>query len=393
MTPPTQFVYALYDEQASIGPESPVWGNALPVKKNALKRTESRRHGSEGFTYGDYFIAARAFLEQSAFLFPNRCDTGRSKPAQSPDDVEQIVICLKKHGELYHPARIEVTRSGQQNAYALNLAVSPTGNKWARRECRIMEELGTVYAPAYIPRVYDAGASTGGSGKAVFMFLGDWFDGYHEFHLSVRSSSDPLTIRLWDAQRRPNVLSSKQTLALYRAIARVLLYYYDVETTRQIFPWHHAAGDFVTRVQGDRVGVKLITTRGYPPLISDFNHHKEAHRVLDAMLVFMLSVSIRMRLDRLDGVGDMMWAGDIAVTGVVDGFFKGMEKKPAPRFFPAPLADCFEAYLAGYQKSDLYELLQSITDRYPLNTPEFRLAKTNLKSHAEALFQAVALRL
>jgi hypothetical protein len=31
---------------------------------------------------------------------------------------------------------------------------------------------------------------------------------------------------------------------------------YDPISSRQIFPWHHAAGDFVVRVERERVGVR-----------------------------------------------------------------------------------------------------------------------------------------
>lgn len=389
MTPPVRFVYALYDEETTIGPESPTWVHPLPVTRDSFINTHKRPHPTGSFTYGDYFSAARNFLEKSPFLFPNLKSPGRQISARRPEPVEMISICLKKHGELYHPAKIEVIRGGRKNTYVLNVAVSNTGKKRVRGEYQIMGRLNRTISPSHIPRTYDFGKSTSGSGQAVFMFLGEWFEGFHEFHISCHCSKNPRAIRLWGAERSPFFLSTKQAHALYRQATRVLLHYYDLETSHQIYPWHHAAGDFVAKVKGDIVVVKLITTRGYSPLLRAFDHGDQVQQVLEGLLVFMLSVSIRMRLDRMDGVGEMAWSGGFAVNAVVDGFLKGLEQKPRPRTFPAPPADCFKAYLSGYQESDLYDLFQSILEQNPPQISETRLAKKHLTPHTQAFFHAL----
>jgi hypothetical protein len=42
------------------------------------------------------------------------------------------------------------------------------------------------------------------------MFLGDWFDGFHEFHLTRRPGNNKPAIVVWDGAGRPCLLSEKQ---------------------------------------------------------------------------------------------------------------------------------------------------------------------------------------
>lgn len=393
MTRSLRFIYSLYDERETIGPKSVFWSKRLPQTRSYVGNGETQQIDSKRFTYGDYFVAARTFLEKSPFLFPDLLPPERQISSQPSETIETISICLKKHGELYHPSKIDVIRNERKDTYVLNLTVSNIGEKWTQREYQNLVTLNRTFLPSYIPRAYDIGASKIRSGQETSMFLGEWFEGYHEFHLSFLSSEDPTTIRLWDAERSQFFISPEQTFSLYRQATRVLLHYYNLKTFEQISPWHHAAGDFVAKVKGDRVGVKLITVRGYRPLLKRADHGATMQRTLEALLLFMLSVSIRMRLDRIDGVGEMAWSGDIAVKGVVDGFFKGLEQKPEHRLFPAPLADCLKAYLTGYRESDLYDLFKSMTSRYPSQIPETVLIKKHLINHSEAVFQALTRQL
>jgi hypothetical protein len=43
----------------------------------------------------------------------------------------------------------------------------------------------------------------------------------------------------------------------------LLTAYYNIDTGEQIFPWHHAAGDFVVTPLAEGFPVKLIAVRGY----------------------------------------------------------------------------------------------------------------------------------
>ena len=58
-----------------------------------------------------------------------------------------------------------------------------------------------------------------------------------------------------------------RSIEVYRQAAFILTLYYDVETFEQIFPWHHAAGDFVVKADEGAVDVRLVTARQYAPMI------------------------------------------------------------------------------------------------------------------------------
>ncbi len=101
---------------------------------------------------------------------------------------------------------------------------------------------------------------------SLSLFLADWFEGFHEFHLSLDPLDGIQKLVLWDGSPRPNYLSRHQTRHVYIEISKILTLYYNPRTYDQIFPWHHGAGDFVVRVDGDRIEVRLVTVRQYGPL-------------------------------------------------------------------------------------------------------------------------------
>ena len=105
----------------------------------------------------------------------------------------------------------------------------------------------------------------------------------------------------------------------------------------------------------------LISIRKYGPLIENVN--KDLGTVLDALLIFLLQLSIRMRLDRLDGVGEYVWADIWAVKGTVSGFFKGLRMQVNAGFVPIEIIDGFKAYLSSFKHADLLDWSTSIVDQ------------------------------
>ena len=88
-------------------------------------------------SHGDYFRSVRSFLEQ------NRLETLTSAIAHHfnreirPKEIEEIRIVLEKHGEFYHPARIEVIACEKAVSLVVNVAVSQVGNKYILNEFNI----------------------------------------------------------------------------------------------------------------------------------------------------------------------------------------------------------------------------------------------------------------
>ena len=139
--------------------------------------------------------------------------------------------------------------------------------------------------------------------------------------------------------------------------------------------------------------VKLITVRRYAPFLKNLtrikNSTNDIELILQALLIFFLNLSIRMRLDRLDGVGDVVWADKLAVHSTLAGFIKGLGLKPPVQFFPDSVDRCFMYYLSNCTKDDLYDLSKTVISSYHPHAPELAVVKQNLNEQVEALEQAI----
>ena len=179
------------------------------------------------------------------------------------------------------------------------------------------------------------------------MFLGEWLVGFHEFHLTRGGPGGETRVVLWDPENGNRILGHDQVKALYAQIAMVLTHYFNVSTAECIRAWHHAAGDFVVNLAGDTPAARLVTAREYRPLLQleATPAGRSVKRLLEALLVFFLSLTIRMRLDRLDGVGEIAWAGPVAVEGALAGVLEALTEKPELPGVPLPLDVLFTHYL------------------------------------------------
>jgi len=309
------------------------------------------------------------------------------------DDIQEIRIHLEKHGEFYHPARIETDVVGRRVSFVLNVAVSDPGKTHINGEFYNLKKLNAEFAESFLPRVYTLGGVTSGSQRKFWMFLGDWLEDYYEFHLSRDASDNRAKLAVWDGSNRHFFLSLRQSAQLYRQVARILAYYYDVATFEQVFSWHHAAGDFVIRINRSEIDVKLITVRHYKSFLNnlkgleDASHHPEV--ILQALLIFFLSLGIRTRLDRLDGVGDLVWAESVAVGPTLTGFLEGLALKPPVRMLPDTIERCFRYYLSVCSRQDLYELSNAVVDALHPQAPEIPVIKQNFTGHIETLHGVV----
>ncbi len=174
-------------------------------------------------------------------------------------------------------------------------------------------------------------------------------------------------IRVWDDREAPGFLTSEETLELYRQIALILTSCYNPESFEQVFPWHHAAGDFIVSCSNDLLRIKLITVRQYGALLE--NPDKDEATLLEAMLFFLVNLSIRTRLDRLDGVGEVTWAGSAAVEGTVRGFMDGLSAK-VPRWDVR-----FKEFFASVSLLELTEICEAVADSYHPLAPELPVVR------------------
>ena len=68
----------------------------------------------------------------------------------------------------------------------------------------------------YLPQVYAFGRNTGSKGQNFAMFLGQWFDRYHEFHLATDPADPKLKITVWDDTRGNFFLTAEQMKNIFK---------------------------------------------------------------------------------------------------------------------------------------------------------------------------------
>ena len=390
MMPPL-FKYYLAPADQVFQKDGKLWLTPIP-----MSRKPSPENTTTLFNYGDYFTAVRKFLEKDGFKGFVRALSQHLRCDVALKEINEIRIFLEKHGEFYHPARIETDLQGLNISLVANVAISDTGKSRIQQEYRMLQKLREDFPFSYLPEVYGLDSIfIKDDNLELKIFLGEWFEGYCEFHISRDPADKTLKILVWDGQRGNYFLTADQCRELYRQAAMILTGYYNHQTFEQISSWHHAAGDFVIRSQHDKLDLKLITVRQYGSM---FVHAQEEqttldipaeHTLVNALLVFFLNLAIRMRLDRLDGVGKMVWADTIAVGPTLQGVLDALTLKPPAGRLKVPLADGFREHLRTCTRKELYELNRALVDTYPLGSADIPVIKKHLKEHVDDLYRAI----
>jgi hypothetical protein len=364
---------------------SPIWQARIPLRLDALLKNEG-----ESVRHADYFQATRSFLESDSCKILVRAVIEQLGRDVRLDDIEEIRINLEKHGQFYHPARIETVVFQKRISFVLNVAISEAGRHLIEKEYHLLNRLNTAQPFHYLPQVYGFGRIGGPEEMSFDMFLGEWFEGYHEFHISIDPADQKPKILVWDDERGRFFLSHSQMQNLYAEAAKILTGYYNLESFEQISAWHHGAGDFVVKIENDRLQLKLVSVRQYGVMFENANQaqtkEKEARLILQALLVFFLNLSLHMRLDRFDGTGKMTWLDESAAEATVIGFLEALSKKPNVAVLPDSAFTCFSAYLLSCTQADLLDLLQTLVSRLNPKMPELPLIRQNIKEHVETLY-------
>jgi hypothetical protein len=263
---------------------------------------------------------------------------------------------------------------------ALNVAVTPAGAAWMASEINALERVSKRLPLNSVPTVYGQATVPGADNINLAIFLADWFEGFHEFHLSIDPQNSRQRTVVWDTSAAPFFLSAGQQSAVYRQVAFLLTRAFNPHTTEQIYPWHHASGDFVLQIAGDSLDIRLITVRQYAPTIGNGQDELDLEARLTGLLVFFLNLTIRNRLDRLDGTGLPAWADDAVLPETVKGFFEALDDDQSTEF---------QMFLRSYRIDELMELLVLVADRYRLMPMEEDLIGRHLKSHGMLLHETL----
>jgi hypothetical protein len=362
----------------------PSWDHPLPVSRQA-GAIPPGSPDAERVTYGSYFSSIARFCTAGGW---HRLIAAAAAVLERPvraSDIEEISIFLVKHGAFYHPARLRVTVNGQAFSLVVNVALSNHGRRALFNEQRALAHLGQERPFGWFPRLYAAVA------EEPPMFLGDWFDGFHEFHLTRRAGGNQPAIVVWDGAPTPRMLTDNQTADLYRNMAMILTACYDPISAAQIFPWHHAAGDFVVRVANNKAAVRLISVRDYAPMAKWENLVRDERTLMEALVVFFIHLSIRMRLDRLDGVYEVAWAPDPCLAPMIEGFFQGLDLTARLSGLPQTFPDLFRRVLNQYNAAALRATAgQIVASVFKRQAEEQRVVSIHLDRHIRAVFRHLA---
>jgi hypothetical protein len=337
-------------------------------------------------TLTDYFGTLQQFITQ---------DDGKVlksvlKERHALADISEVILRSEKHGAFYHIASVEIIGLNKKTKLAVTTALSETARSFLAEEAIILQKLADIEAD-FLPTINCKESlrwQAASFSEKFFMVLGEWFDGYHEWHLSNDPKSGDRRINLWDYKNGYRFLTNAESFELLRQVALILTIYYDQVSFRQIYPWHHGAGDFIVNAESGTISVKLITARQYQPLVH-FEQAEEADRLV-AAIQFLLNLCLRMRLDRLDGVGEPAWMGVFAVHAAVNGFFAGLAATQAQdRLSIGPIED-FLKIMQSFETKEIYDMHESLLEIYAEeDQDDFRLIQAKLPGHAADLHEAL----
>lgn len=330
---------------------------------------------------GDYFRTSEIFLAENDYSVIKKAALHNLNQSITPSDIKTVNICLVKHGRFYHPAKVILGMiDGNFFSMALNMAFSSEGIACAGREYRSLSALG--FMTDQIPKVYGQFSLSSKAEFACVAFLAEWFENYHEFHLSLDHAGAQKLI-VWDSGTGHYFLSDDDTYSVYRQAAGIMTRCYNPYTCELVQPWHHAAGDFVVKRCNGTVDVRLITVRQYTSLFQDAPDADDLESLSEAAVMFLIGLSIRMRLDRLDGVGEPAWAAPSAVAATVDGFLDGLQTRS-----PEQKQHIIKT-LGTLSLDDIQEYAEMIMDSYNPMSPDLKLIEKNIINHGLELYQSM----
>ncbi len=385
------FRYYVPGNSGFVDSASFLWDTPLSGKYDS-----SSRESTSQFLIKDYFEAAKFFIQQHDYKLLKKGLKFNLKQDIVFSDICHIDISLEKHGAFYHPAKISVDlNNGRILFFVLNTAVSDAGLALIENEYNTMSRLNKNNAESLIPRVFGMGKINTKKGCAAF-FLAEWFNDFHEFHVTSSStdSFDEKKLGLWKSNGTISKISFPDYFIIYEKASEILTKFYNPENFEQIFPWHHAAGDFVVKRTGSGFDVRLITVRNYGALFGEVPDSEESgsmeednELLLHGLLFFYLNLSVRMRIDRIDGTGNYCLIDSKVISSVLKGFLRGLSKKHLPGGTKKNTGEVFLQFAGQFSFDEFHEMLVMIVNSYDENAPETAIIKENLHEHSKLLFK------
>jgi len=269
-------------------------------------------------TYGQYMSSVARLLSENSFMALRKLLKKQLKPIPKLEAASNIELIAEKHGALYSVSRLRIRFADDERSFAVNCAFSPDQQAFLEVEVRHLANLHARFGLPYLPLPFISA-----KGPGLMLSIAEWFENHHEFHLSPDASGTP-AINVWKQGGGPQLLDAEKTVELYAQASKILTLHLDSRSFSQIYPWHHGAGDFVVDESQSPLSLRLITVRGYRPLLA---RKSDCRDKMLGSLHFFVNLGIRMRIDRLDGTGELAWAGPQCLPGVIRGFVEAWETR------------------------------------------------------------------
>ena len=366
----------------------------IPIDSETLERPFliTRTQAHPFLTLGDYFTSIRDFILKDPSEPLKTILKEHLLQETDLHSIRGILIRSEKHGALYHPASIEILTEERPIKLTVSTAVTETGRKWMAREYDILKSLSNSHNLPYLPKVYSFGHVTPQTKDhphaTLTLLLAEWFENYHEWHHSFDENSQTLKICIWDIKHGNRYASEQEAAAIIRQAAKILTLYYDPNSFKQIYPWHHAAGDFIVGTDKGSVDVKLTTARQYESIMGAFS--AGTNNPIIAIVYFFLNLTVKMRIDKLDGLGESVWAGSFAVHATTAGFLEALTAMATEGRYDLGQVEELLTLLQSFDEKELGGLYEPLLDLYQEEDPEdLALIQKNLGGHINLLYQTL----
>jgi len=339
----------------------------------------------------DYFAAIKKFILQKSGASIIRILERVLRRDLEISDLEKITIRYEKYGTLYQIASVEIIVGADKVKFGASMALTSEAKAQMALEYEIIEKLNQMLNQDinYIPDMYLKSVIRVERKEitdTVVISLFEWFEDYHEWHVKKDDGGEHIVI--WDLQSGYRLATDKQVYDIIKHASKILTLYYNVQTYDQIFPWHNGAGDFVAKFEEDKADARLITVRGYGPLV--LSDEREFIDPLKALVLFFLSITVKMRIDRDDGMGKHVWADSITPLPVIDGLLEGLRVQESKGMCPPDSRNMVRHVLKGMELDEINTMLNSQLSIYSHIDPvDSQIIAEHLEQHAKEVFQAL----
>jgi len=343
-------------------------------------------------TLGDYFDSIRDFiLRDHHEAFKNVLHKRINDDPMDFHEIEKVLIRSEKHGALYHLASVEVFSGDRSTKLAVSTAISEDGKLCLAREFDTLRSLNHAFNFSYVPEPYLKGEinrQVGAKKETLAIFMTEWFEDYHEWHLSYDENMKAQCVCIWDLKNGHRFATRKEGFEIFRQASKILTLYYNTQDFSQIYPWHHAAGDFVIKSKDGVIEIKLASARQYKPVMPSIS--KEALNPMVPLVYFYLDLTMRMRLDKLDGIGETAWADGLSINAATTGFFDGLLAMESEGRYTLGNINDLLSILKSFSDTEFRKLYDSLLDLYRYReTGDLTIIWANLNDHISRLHQVV----